>query len=304
VKDTADYSSRDNDARCTFYVHLWKRSGITLEQFDEYWHNVHGPVCARLPGQFQYWQFSVAHNEGGIFPAVPGVDLVTAPEDQFDGIAELTYKTTQDRQAWMAASTILMDDEHNIFRKAIGYVTDQGNSRTYVDRIEVGDPNGRLGVVKFHVMVRQADGIGVGDFRKYLTDRFAAKVTGSPHLLKFRLHLFEPPDVSRPAAPGVSHSEPADRQYQAAFEVGFRDRLAMEDFFASDQYAAAVEDQAKYVKRMAPFPERDTYTFVYGGKMTLAGQRGSRTAALITGVGARNQVRDDVLDLVLGKGVR
>ncbi len=246
----------------------------------------------------------MAHNEGGIFPALEGVDSVTAHEDQFDGIAELTFRTARDRQAWMTAAAILMDDEHNIFSKAIGYVTEEGNSRTYVDRIEVGDPNGRLGVVKFHVMVRQADGIGVGDFRKYMTDRFAAAVTRSPHLLKFRLHLFEPPDVSRPDAAGVSHSEPADRQYQAAFEIGFRDRLAMEAFFASEEYAAAVKDQAKYVKRVAPFPERDPYTFVYGGKMTLAGQRGSRTAALITGIGALNQIRDDVLDLVLGKGVR
>jgi EthD domain-containing protein len=304
VAGNTDYSSRDNDARFTFYVPLWKRNGIALEQFDDYWRDVHGPVCARLPGQYQYWQFHVAHNEGGIFPAVPGVDYVTAPEDQFDGIAELIYKTIQDRQAWMTAAAILMDDEHNIFSKAIGYVTDEGNSRTYVDRIEVGDPNGRLGVVKFHVMVRWADGISVGDFRKYMIDQFAAAVTRSPHLLKFRLHLFEPPDVSRPDAAGVSHSEPADRQYQAAFEIGFRDRLAMEAFFASEEYAAAVKDQAKYVKRVAPFPERDSYTFVYNGKMTLAGQRGSRTAALITGIGALNQIRDDVLDLVLGKGVR
>ena len=246
----------------------------------------------------------MAHNEGGIFPAVPGVDLVTAPEDQFDGIAELTYKTIQDRQAWMTAAAVLMDDEHNIFSKAIGYVTDEGNSRTYVDRIEVGDPNGRLGVAKFHVMVRQADGVGVGDFRKYMTDRFAAAVTGSPHLLKFRLHLFEPPDVSRPVAAGVSHSEPADRQYQAAFEIGFRNRLDMEAFFASEAYKAATADLSKYARTVTPFPERSAYTFVYGGRMTLAGQRGSRAAEVITSLGALNQLRDDILDLVLGKGVR
>jgi len=304
VAGNTEYSSRDNDARLTFYVPLWKRNGITLEQFDDYWRDVHGPVCARLPGQYQYWQFHVAHNEGGIFPALGGVDYVTAPEDQVDGIAELTFKTTKDRQAWMTAAAILMDDEHNIFSKAIGYVTDEANSRTYVDRIEVGDPNGRLGVVKFHVMVRKADKVGDTDFRKYMTDQFAAQVVQSPRVLKLRLHLFEPPDVSRPDAAGVSHSEPTEKQYQAAFEIGFRNRLDMEAFFASEQYAAAVKDQAKHVQWVAPFPERDSYTFVYDGRMTLAGQRGSRTAALITDLGALNQTRDDILDLVLGKGVR
>ena len=66
VAVNTDYSSRDQDARLTFYVLLWKRRGITLEQFDDYWRDVHGPVCARLPGQFQYWQYHVAHNEGGL----------------------------------------------------------------------------------------------------------------------------------------------------------------------------------------------------------------------------------------------
>ena len=32
-----------------FYVPLWKRNGISLQQFDDYWRDVHGPVCARLP---------------------------------------------------------------------------------------------------------------------------------------------------------------------------------------------------------------------------------------------------------------
>ena len=75
-----EYSSRDNDARLTFYVPLWKRNGITLGQFDDYWRDVHGPVCARLPGQYQYWQFHVAHNEGGIFPALGGVDSSPPPK--------------------------------------------------------------------------------------------------------------------------------------------------------------------------------------------------------------------------------
>jgi hypothetical protein len=295
---TTDYSARDDQGKVTFYVLLWKRKGITLENFDNYWRDVHGPVCARLPGQFQYWQFHVAHNEGGIFPTVAGVDYLGTAEDQFDGIAELTFKSPQDRQTWFDAATILMDDEHNIFSKAIGYVTDEGNSKTYVDRIAEGAPNGSLGIVKFHVMVKQASGVSVEDFRRYLRDRFAASVIKSDQLLKFRLHLFEPPDVSRPDAAGVTHAEAPQKQYQAAFEIAFKDRLDMETFFASDAYAAAVKEQAEYVRQVAPFPERDPYTFVYNGKMTRVGQRGSRTAELITLLGATNQLRDDIANLL------
>jgi len=295
-----DNSARDNEARVTFYVPLWKRKGITLAAFDDYWRDVHGPVCARLPGQFQYWQFHVGHNEGGIFPVAEGVDYTTSEEDQFDGIAELTFRSVADRQIWFDAAGILMDDEHNIFSKAIGYVTEQGNSITYVDGIDVGDPNGDLDVIKYHVMIRQAPGVGTTDLRRYMTDTLAANVVRSNKVLKFRLHLFEPPDVSRPDAAGVVHYEPPEKQYQAAFEIAFRNNLDMEHFFASQEYAGAVRDQARFIKQVSPLPERDAYTFVYNGRMTLPGQRGSRTAELITHLGATNQLRRDIHDLVVG----
>jgi hypothetical protein len=225
----------------------------------------------------------------------------SADEDQFAGIAELTFRSPEDRQTWFQAASILMSDEHNIFSKAIGYVTNAGNSRTYIDRIEVGAPNGRLSLAKFHVMVKQAEGVSVEAFRTYMTDRFAAAVAASDLVLKFRLHLFEPPDVSRPDAAGVAHFEAPEKQYQAAFEIAFKNHLDMEAFFASAAYATAIKDQAKFVKQVSAFPERDPYTFVYNGKMTLAGQRGSRTAELIVNVGAINQLQDDILDLVVGR---
>jgi len=153
-------------------------------------------------------------------------------------------------------------------------------------------------------MVKQAYGISVEAFRKYITESFAAAVAKSDLVLKFRLHLFEPPDVSRPDAAGVTHSESPEKQYQAAFEIAFKNRLDMEAFFASDAWAAAVKDQAKNIKQVSAFPERDAYTFVYHGRMTLPGQRGSRTAELITDIGALNQLADDIVDLVAGKGNR
>ncbi len=299
---TTDYANRDNNARVTFYVLLWKRNGITLDTFDDYWRNVHGPVCARLPGQFQYWQWHVAHNEGGIFPEIKGVNYQTNLEDQYDGIAELTFKSIEDRQTWFTAAGILMDDEHNIFSKAIGYVTDPNNSKTYVDRMECGDPNGTQGYLKFHVMIRKANNVNVNDFRNHLTNTFAETVIKHNKVQKFRLHLFEPPDETRPDAAGVAHNEPADNHYQAAYEIAFKNNLDMETFFASEQYQLAVADQAKYIKQVSPFPERTAYTYVYDGKMTLTGQRTSTCAELITKVGAVNQLRSNILDLVVGKG--
>ncbi|ARV57824.1 ethyl tert-butyl ether degradation protein EthD [Nostocales cyanobacterium HT-58-2] len=294
-----DYSTRDQQGKVAFYVLLWKRKGITRALFDDYWRDVHGPVCARLPGQYQYWQFHLSDNEGGLWPNIRGIEYVCPNEDQFDGIAELTFESEADRQTWFTSAAILMDDEHNIFSKAIGYTTNPGNSKTYVDGIPSGDPNGTLGILKFHVMVKKSDAVSVADFRRYMTDTFAPAVVQSDSVLKLRLHLFEEVDNSRPDAAGVSHYEPLEKQYDAAFEIAFANPLEMETFFSSKEYVVATQNQTKYIKRLLPFPERTVYTFVYDGKMTLAGQRSSTVAELIANIGATNQLKEDVTCLML-----
>ncbi|BAY13236.1 nuclear transport factor 2 family protein [Calothrix sp. NIES-2098] len=297
----ADYSARDRKGKVAFYVLLWKRESISLELFDNYWKDVHGPVCARLPGQYQYWQFHVAHNEGGLWPEIAGLDYRWDAEDNFDGIAELTFESESDRNTWFKASAILMDDEHNLFRKAIGYNTNPGNSITYVDRIPTGDPNGEVGAIKFHVLVKKANGTSNEAFRRYLSETFAPKVSSSDAVLKLRLHLFEEVDNSRPDAAGVSHYEPEAKQYQAAFEIAFANHLEREKFFASWEYAAATQDAARYIKQIQPFPERTAYTFVYNSQITLAGQRSSKVASLIQSVGATNQLKEDIVSLMNGQ---
>jgi catechol 2,3-dioxygenase-like lactoylglutathione lyase family enzyme/limonene-1,2-epoxide hydrolase len=150
-------------------------------------------------------------------------------------------------------------------------------------------------------MVKKADAVSVDAFRQYMTDSFAVAVIQSDSVLKLRLHLFEQVDNSRPDAAGVSHYEPLEKQYQAAFEIAFSNPLEMEKFFASKEYATAVKNQAEYVKQINPFPERSAYTFVYDGQMTLAGQRSSKVADLIAKLGATNQLKKDVVSLMSGK---
>ena len=295
----ADYSLRDQEAQVTFYLNLWKRKGISLEIFYNYWKNVHGPVCARLPGQYQYWQFHIAHNEGGLWPTSGNIVNASAPEEQFDAIAELTFQTEQERQTWFRAAAILMDDEYNIFSKAIGYTTSPGNSITYVDCIENGAPNGKVGALKYHCMIRKADTVTVEEFRQYLKEKLIPAMAGDDRVVKLRLHLFDEVDNTRPPAPGVSHYEAPELQYQAALEIGFWNRLDMELLLESEAYQQAVKEYPRYIKHFKPFPERSVYTFVYEGQMTLAGQRSAKVADLILRIGAANQLKQDVVSLML-----
>jgi peptidoglycan hydrolase-like protein with peptidoglycan-binding domain len=286
---SVDYSGRDREGRFTFYVLLWRRPDVPLTSFDDYWRDVHGPVCARLPGQFQYWQHHVASADP--LPAGAG----------FDGIAELTFRTAADRQTWFDAAAILMDDEHNIFSKAIGYVTTEGNSTTFVDRLPVGDPNGEVQATKSHVMVRRRPGASDSDFRRFLRDEFAPSLSRHESVRKLRLHLFETPDVSRPGAPGVIHDERPEDQYQAAFEIAVDDDSAMRRVETSDQFARLTGGSSP-VGTVVRYRERNSYAFVYAGTMTVAGQRGSRTAELIERLNATNQLAPDIRALMVGGG--
>ena len=296
----APSDSGSSEQEVSFYVALWKRAGISREDFDDYWRDVHGPVCARLPGQHGYWQYHLGPVEGGFFPAIEGVEMVCHGQDQFHGIAELTFRSPEQRQVWFKASAILMDDEHNIFSKAIGYTTSPGNSQTLVQGHAPNTPNGTFPGIRYHVMLQKRDGVSEDDFRQYLRGQFFPALSEIAQICRLRYHLFDELDLSRPDAQGVVHFEPRETQYQAAFEIAFAQPMDRELALASPAYARATADLAAYVSIMKPFPEWTAYTFVYDDAMTLAGMRGSSTARLIDKLGATNQLRDDIRTLMVG----
>lgn len=282
-----------------FYVPLWIRSGITLDQFDNYWRDVHGPVCARLPGQMEYWQYHLSPYTGGIFPEIKNININTDPEDQFLGIAELTFSTVEQRNEWFTASAILMDDEHNIFSKAIGYTTSLGNTHTVMSRLSEPYPNGALSEIRYHILVRKEDAVSVEDFRDYIKDTLIHAISKREEVVQLRYHLFDAIDLSRPDAQGVEHVEKDGKDYHAAFEISFANGLDRESFFASQEFRSALSDGAFMIDMIKPCEERFTATFVRDHQMTLAGQRGSSVAQLVNDLGALNQVRDDIRNLML-----
>ena len=284
----------------TFYVALWKRAGIERSDFDNYWRDVHGPVCARLPGQHDYWQYHLNDAEGGIFPAIPGVQTVCKAEDQFYGIAELTFTSPAMRQTWFTASTILMDDEHNIFSKAIGYTTSPGNSQTLVNKEATTHRNGKSAGPRYHILIRKSSAQSVEAFRQHLREVVAPGLASIPEVLKLRYHLFDELDLSRPDAQGVAHSEPEQSQYHGALELAFSSPMDRERALSSASYEKATGQLSEFASAMIPFPEGTAYTFVHDESITMTGMRGAHTAQLIENLGALNQLKEDITKLMMG----
>jgi hypothetical protein len=297
-----EYAGPDDQVETLTYCPAKKRPGMSLDLFDRYWKDVHGPTCARVGFTWQYTQFHVAHDETGIWRVPDGVLQYTPPEEQVEGIAELTFRSTDDQTAWFDAAGVLARDEQNVFGETIAYLVTERRARTYVDRLPNSSPNGPLGASRYHVLLKKRPDVGLEDLRRYLTGTFAPHDAKHPLVLRFRLHLLDP--YSQPwDAVDVENSIGAEREVHAAFEITFESRLQLAEFQLSDAYEAAVFEQARFVRQVSVFPEREAYVMVQEGRPTLAGLRSSSVAQTIVEAGAATNLDDDILELFSGGAI-
>lgn len=85
---------------------LGRKKGMTFQEFDDYWRDVHGPLAAKLPGVVRYIQRHIVPNpETG------------EPDNGFgiDGLAVLEYESAEAMEACWAspAGVEALDDVPN-----------------------------------------------------------------------------------------------------------------------------------------------------------------------------------------------
>ena len=296
------YDGPDNEVEILTYVPAKRRPGLSLELFDRYWSDIHGPTCARLGITWQYTQYHLAHDDGGFWRAPDRVDRHTAPDEQWDGIAELTFRAAGDLTTWLANAGVLERDEQNVFGEVVAYVSSERRSHTYVDRIPNRVPNGPLGVSRYHVLVKKQPDVSLDELREYLSGTFAPNVAGHPLVLKFRLHLLDAFEQVWESE-NVENTLPADRIHDAAFEIAFATPMQLAEFQRSDAYGAAVADQARFVRQLSVFPEREAYAMIRNGNATLLGLRGASIARTIVEAGAVTNFNDDIVELFRGGAI-
>jgi len=297
------YAGPDDDVAVLMYCPAKRRPGLTVELFDRYWKDVHGPTCARLGFTWQYTQFHVAHDEGGVWRAPEGVERHTPPEEQIDGVAELTFLSPGDMQGWFDASPVLARDEQNVFGETTAYTVSDRNSRTYVDVVPNRTPNGDLGVARYHLMLKKRPEATLEELHRHLADTFAPNAARHPAVLKLRVHLLDPYDPDWDS-PDVDHGVGEARMVHAAIEIAFATRLELARFQASQEHAAATQGQSAVVRQIQVFRERQALAVVQEGRATLAGLRGASIARTIEEAGAITNLNDDVVELFEGGAAR
>jgi len=75
---------------------MYRKSGMTPEQFRKYWREVHAPIASRMPGLLRYVQQDVTAVLGLLGGNAP---LVAQP----DGIAEVSYESEEASKASLAS---------------------------------------------------------------------------------------------------------------------------------------------------------------------------------------------------------
>src|SRR5271156_6308877 len=117
--DTANFAARDENISCLSYGVLRKLAGLPRDLFADYWRDVLGPLCARLPGVGYYVQhhFSQDHR-ANLWPlpdGIRGMDVV------LDGAVEIGFTDTDAQNRYVKASPVLFADAFHQFEHAVAY---------------------------------------------------------------------------------------------------------------------------------------------------------------------------------------
>jgi hypothetical protein len=292
-----NYAARDESIRINSYTTVLRREGVPQEVFATYWRDVHGPLCARIPGLAWYVQNHFNREQDAhLWPAIEGI--MPVPGYILDGGVEIGFANAADQAVFKDASPILFSDEQNMFAETIAYALAQG-SRTIVDHGADPVPNGSDSLDRMHLHFSPRHGDLAG-FHGFLTDELAAPFSAAPEISKLRLHLPAPYDnaVPNPPAPNVAHMVSPERANLAIMEIAFADPMARRAFYASALFESTIPAQRRHIRHASAFAVSGVYTYVRDKLLTTAGLRGSRAAQLISLLGANNQVSPHVIHLL------
>ncbi|MET0192941.1 MAG: hypothetical protein ABW200_06170, partial [Hyphomicrobiaceae bacterium] len=219
LSTVVDHSARDAAIAINSYTTVLRRPQVPHELFATYWRDVHGPLCARIPGLGWYVQNHFDREQDAhLWPVIEGI----APFDAYalDGGVEIGFHSAEDQAAFNAACPILFADEQNMFAATVAYALPTG-STTLVDRVAEPSPNADDGLDRIHVHFGAAHGDAAAFGARI--DRLARALAAEDAVLKVRLHLPQAYDNARPAppAPHVDHAVPDARRLVAILELAF-----------------------------------------------------------------------------------
>lgn len=274
------------------YTTVKRRPRVPHDVFAHYWRDVHGPLCARLPGLGLYIQHHLSREQDAhLWPLAEGIQEIS--DYELDGGVEIGFLSAADQKQFQDASSLLFSDEQNMFEETLAYDLPEG-SINLINRTGDEVMNGLDQADRIHLHLSPRGTLE--SLHNYLRDELGPLLAASDAVRKVRLHLCAPfnNDGMHPPAPDVSHTATPVREQLAVLEIAFVSPLARRKFFQSDEFQQSQAAQARHIAQLKAFAVSGVYTYVYDGEITTAGLRGSRAAELIDYLGANNQITADI----------
>src|SRR5471032_557982 len=179
--------NRDNAV--SMQVLLSRRWILTPADFRCYWKDVHGPLAARLPGLDYYRQVHVETSLGW-WPVPSTVNVVPEEDDRIDGIADISFASTEQMEAYGNHAFYTREDEKNVFRRSVRYLADALLARRCAGRADALDDVSATDPLQLLVLVRRRTEAEVEGFDRFIGKLAALLDTGkgirNAKVLRFR----------------------------------------------------------------------------------------------------------------------
>ncbi|GAA3704556.1 hypothetical protein GCM10023081_46040 [Arthrobacter ginkgonis] len=291
-----DRATMENEATVASLITLKRPKGLTREQFDSYWANVHAPIMARMPG---IWAYTLHHVEAVQLPywRLPLSIQRLAPEDYaLEGVAELLYLDQDEAMEAYRLSDgpggYTHTDAQNAFWVGLFYQSNKG-SRTLKDNTD-----GREPAETVLLAFQYKDSVERSQGHEWVR-RFADRAAAAEESVRVRRHTFEPydNDALDPGLPvGMRHTVFPDEALDAVVEIAASDRSALSRVL---DLLPVNEEDLQVLASAHAYRRRERNDMVQGGQITRAGVRTPAVARLIDTLGAVSQDHPGLHDLML-----
>lgn len=202
-------------------------SHLSVEQFQDYWWNTHGPIAARIKGVRRYVQ---CHT----LPAT----YANGEQPAYDGAAILWWDNLDAVRTDMGSPELAaaLADERNFI--------DHGRvaSALAEEVVEINDLGDPTSAVKLHVGVTRQPGASREQFNEYWTNTHAPLVNKIPGLVKYV------------RAVSVAAANPANEpDFDGVAECWFRDLDGLREALSTPEAAVSGADIAEFTDKSKEF---------------------------------------------------
>lgn len=211
---------------------LWVRNDQPRQKGMDYWKGPHSKIITPTPGFDEYRQIHLAETNPGIWPATPGVETAIPADRKVDGVAEVTFASVFSLLRGRKQTQLAYKDEINVFRRTLLYAGLPYSTRWY-HVAQSGETTGARALV----YLRKRDGVGTGEFRKYINNELVPAFARAG-VTELRTQVFMPWNQGLWNTPNVAHDNPADQRFHATVILGFADAAARSAFFAGEKITA------------------------------------------------------------------